>query len=324
MNATNRAIAIVASVVIVAVCLVFALAQTSHGINLNFGGRNIDETKTDELGANNNLTIDSAFSGVNVTVDASAETLTAHLYGSVSGLDLGSDQELEITRSGDTVTVKAGRNWGGHIGWSANLKLDIVIPQNFSGGFDCSSSAGAVEINSDMTVKTFRAHSSAGSVKTQNVKAVGHLEISSSAGGIDAGAVEAGSADISSTAGGVRVESCAATAVSLHSSAGSVSAGELSGTLNVSSSAGSVNVTIKDVADSAEISSSASSVTVSLPSGMNADLVAWSSAGSVSVGDLRLSSVSTQKHDRVEGKMGSGGPKITIHSSAGSVNVNGN
>jgi hypothetical protein len=319
MKPASKAFAIIVSIVIVGFCLIYALTLTHPNINL---GSNVDVTKTETLQEGDDITIDTSISGVTVTTDAAATAVTAHLYGSFFGLNLGSEPQLEINRSGSVVTVRAGRNWVGHISFNTNMRLDIVLPASFAGNFDCQSSAGAVHIDSDFTVKAFRAHSSAGTVQVKNVKASGKVEVSSSAGSVDANTVEAADADINSSAGRVHVQSCKAAKIRLHSSAGSVSAEDLSGKLDVSSSAGSVDVTLRDVVDSADISSSAGAVNISLPSDANANLDASTSAGSVSIDSLSLTNV-TQKRDKVIGNLGNGGPLVKVHSSAGSVHVKG-
>lgn len=319
MNSSSRAFAIVASVVIIVLCLIFACVKAVPTMKLS---NDIDQTKTGELASGDTLKIDSAVSSVTVTADAAATGVTAHLHGSMFGLSIGSAPELEVVRDGSDVTIRAGRNWVTHIGFSANMKLDVVVPANFSGRLDAQSSAGPVLIGSDFKLSSFRAHSSAGSVKAGSITATGAVEASSSAGSVELDTIVASSADISSSAGRVYVKSCKADTIKLHSSAGSVSGDDLSGKMEVSSSAGSVSATLRDVVGSADIYSSAGAVHVTLPKTANANLNAYSSAGSVSVNDLTLVT-DTQKHDKVNGRLGDGGAEVTVHSSAGSVDVNG-
>lgn len=316
MSQQSKAIAIVASVIIVLGCLIYAMTLYKP----DFNGANIDETKTEPLQAGDSLSVVSSLCSVTVTEDEEAAGVTARLYGTAIGL--GERPELEITRSGSAVTVRAGKPGLRFIGWNVRMKLDITVPAGFSGGFSCSSSAGSVTVDCDMEVDSFSVSSSAGSVRVRNVRSRGVADIHSSAGSVNAGDIEAASADIHSSAGSVRVESCKAGTVKLHSSAGSVSAGGLSGTVNASSSAGSVDVTLLDIAGDANISSSAGRVTVTLPENANANLDASTSAGNVSVEGLSIA-VEMQKRNKVVGRLGDGGARIVVHSSAGSVEVRG-
>ncbi len=323
MKPATKATAIVASILIVAFCIIFALVTaTTGGFRVGLGS-NIDSTKSESISAGDDVSIESSVCRVRVTTDASARELTAHFHGTSYGLSIGGEPELEIVRNCGKVTVYAGRNLGGHLSWNTNLKLDIVLPADFSGSFNCQSSAGAVAIDSDMAVRSFRAHSSAGSVTARNITSGSDVEISSSAGGLEAGGITAKSLDMHTSAGRVQLSSCTADTIRLHSSGSSVNAGELNGTIReASSSAGSVTVTLGALTGDADIYSSAGSVHVTLPSGANVEIDASTSAGSVQVNDLQLTDLE-QKRTHVKGKLGNGGYLIKIHSSAGSVEVNG-
>jgi hypothetical protein len=316
MSQQSKAIAIVASVIIVLGGLIYAMTLYKP----DFNGATIDETKTEDLQAGDSLSIVSSLCSVTVTADGEATGVTAHLYGTAVGL--GEEPKLEIVRSGSAVTVRAGRPGLRFFGWNVRMKLDIVVPAGFSGGFSCSSSAGSVSVECDMAVDSFSVSSSAGSVRVRNVRSQGAADVSSSAGSVNAGDIEAASADIHSSAGSVSVGSCRAGTINVHSSAGSISARGLSGTVNASSSAGSVSVTLEEITGDADISSSAGRVTVALPANANANIDASTSAGSVSINNLSIA-VETQKKNKVVGRLGDGGPRIVVHSSAGSVELNG-
>jgi hypothetical protein len=315
MNHSQKALAISLSVIIIVFCVGYALIRWGGFTVANTG---VDQTQSEKLTAGDSLTIDSRVCGVTVTQDAAATGVSAHLYGSYVGL--GSVPELTVYRSGNAVTVRAGRESFTGFNLSFSLKLDVVVPMGFSGDFTCTSSAGAVTVDADLAVNSFEAHSSAGAVRVKNVKAGGAVDIDSSAGSVDAGTITASTADLHSSAGGVHVDSCTAGKIRLQSSAGGVSADALSGEVDASSSAGSVDITMADVKGDVNASSSAGRVSLKLPAGANADIDASTSAGSVSVGNLDLS-ITTQKRDHVAGKLGTGGPQVTVHSSAGSVEV---
>jgi hypothetical protein len=63
-------------------------------------------------------------------------------------------------------------------------------------------------------------------------------------------------------------------------------------------------------------------VHVTLPANANATLNASTSAGSVDIHNLTLSNLN-QKRDNVQGMLGDGGPEVRVHSSAGSVQIDG-
>jgi hypothetical protein len=306
------------AVVICALVLVACLAGACYGRGAV--GASIDETRSEELQAGDGLSVVCSMCGVTVTADEDATEVTAHLYGTYVGL--GSEPELTVTRSGDTVTVRAGRHEPVLSGWNLSLKLDVVVPAGFQGDFNCESSAGAVTIDADMAVKSFRAHSSAGAVRVKDVKSPGAVEVSSSAGAVETGSLEASSADIHTSAGSVRVKACRADTIRLQSSAGSVSAEGLSGKVDASSSAGAVDIALSEVRGDVDATSSAGRVSVTIPKDSSARIDASASAGGVSVSGLQLN-IETQKKSKIVGTAGDGRYKITAHSSAGSVEIAG-
>jgi hypothetical protein len=314
MSQSSKKLAIILSILIVAACLAYAF------IKPGFVSASVDEKKSEPVQPEDSLSIISTLSAVTVTADPDAEAVTAHLYGTFIGF--GNKPELAISRSGSAVTVRAGKQGTVGIGWNVSMKLDIIIPAGYKGDFNCQSSAGSVTIASNMDVKSFSAHSSAGAVRVQDVNASGTVDVYSSAGSVETGAIYASAADIHTSAGSVHVKSCVAGTIRLQSSAGSVTAEGLSGSVDASSSAGSVDIALADIRGGVSATSSAGRVSVSLPAGSNAEIDASTSAGSVSVRNLALAN-QTQKRNSITGTLGSGGPKIYVHSSAGSVEVIG-
>jgi hypothetical protein len=91
MKPATKATAIVASILIVAFCLVFALvATTTGGFRIGLGS-SIDATKSEAIAAGDDVSIESSVCRVNVTTDASARELTAHFYGTSYGLNIGGE-----------------------------------------------------------------------------------------------------------------------------------------------------------------------------------------------------------------------------------------
>lgn len=321
MKPASKTIAIVASAIIVLACLIYALTLVlPGGFAVN---RSVDENGSAKLELMDRLDIKATVCGVTVTADPEASEVKARMYGSYSGVVTDGDVKLTVQRSGNTVTVSAGRDRTWFFGWTSSMRLDVVIPASFTGDLAITSSSGSVNINADLSVQSLYAHSSAGPVKARDVKASGSVELSSSAGSVTAGAIEASDANLHSSAGPIDVRTCKATSIKLQSSAGGVSAGGLSGKVEASSSAGPVDVTMIDVTADADVSSSAGRVRVALPANAEADIEAWTSAGHVTISGLDSLARTTDKRERVEGKLNGGGSRIRAHSSAGPVEIKG-
>ncbi len=323
--------------------------------------RDVDETQSQALEGFDRLEIRSNIATVRLHTDAAATAVTAHLSGSVTLLGQEVDNLLQVATEGDTVRVQALVK---HPLFFLNVRrmtLDITLPAGYRGDLTGDSSAGGIEVDSPLELKSLDLHSSAGAVRLGSVTVSQSLTLNSSAGAIETGVLSADTIEIKSSAGPVRLGDVSAKQwLRLNSSAGAVEGGTLSAdTIEIKSSAGPVELaglqtgsgTVKSSAGSVtvhnisgavsldssagpvtadflaltgncDIDSSAGSVEVTLPADISANLNASSSAGRVTLEELTIQSQTSEK-DAVVGTLGSGGPQLTVHSSAGSVKISG-
>ncbi|WP_416829278.1 DUF4097 family beta strand repeat-containing protein [Ectobacillus polymachus] len=213
---------------------------------------------------------------------STSDVLTVHLYGQSSR----KDQVLSVSKSGDTAMINIGH------------KKDYMFFTFF--GFVNKGLQVDVEVPQKM-YSEITGRSSAGHIEIQQISA-GRFDLDSSAGSIKADDLKGD--------------------VTAHSSAGSINLTNIEGKMDLDSSAGSVNVRLKAITHDITAHSSAGSiqiVTEQQPESLQ--LNARSSAGSVK-SNLANILYSTNERDRVNGSIGSGGPKLQLDSSAGSVSIN--
>ena len=306
--------AIVASIVIVFVCLVYALSGPWQTQPLD------SEPRIVALEGVGSVVVSSEISSVRVTTADTAE-LTARLSGNDAGR--GGPAVLDVTNANGQVRVRAHRQRGLSLFNFGSLTLEITLPSSYAGTLDVSASAGSVRVDGNLRVQSLRAHSSAGSVTVDDVIAEKGIEISSSAGSVRAGKLVGADVNLHSSAGSIRVDSCQADRIRLQSSAGSIDASDVSGAVDAHSSAASVTLRMRDVKANVKADSSAGGVRVSIPANAAADVDLSTSAGGAAVNGLSVD-VSQQKRGLVRGKLNGGGPAITLHSSAGSVELSAN
>jgi hypothetical protein len=110
--------------------------------------------------------------------------------------------------------------------------------------------------------------------------------------------------------------------VRIHDVAGSLEVGLVNGTPHVNDIAGSVRVGVGEVAaEGIQINDIAGRVELLVPSGMNADVDIHDISGSIDVGAANVTVLGKVEPDRFTGRIGGGGPKITINDIAGSVAI---
>ena len=320
-----KAFAIVASVLIIVFALVYGLVRLEpwDGSDRSFRfGRSVNESVEVPLDGVNHLELRSSLSSVKLRTDPAATAVSATLTGSISGFGPDEQTLLRTGTDGDTARIQAGTDGPNFFFGSQRLMLEITVPAGYAGSLNCESAAGSIEVTSPLNLAELKVDSSAGAVRLGDATITGALVITSSAGAVEAGSLTADTIEVRSSAGPVRVAECHAQDVTLHSSAGAVEVQALSGQAQIDSSAGSVHVRFTELTGDSSVKSSAGSVEVRLPANTNAALAADSSAGHVTVDNLTLSDEQSER-DHVTGTLGSGGPRLTVHSSAGSVQIIG-
>ncbi len=350
-------------VVLTVLIIVFGVGYglVRMGWNANVLTRDVDETQSQTLEGFDRLEIRSNIATVRLHTDASATAVTAHLNGSVTLLGQDADNLLQVAAEGGTMRVQALVKRPLFFLNVRRMTLDITLPAGYRGDLIGDSSAGGIEVDAPLELKSLDLHSSAGAIRLEGVTVSQTLTLNSSAGAIEtgvltaqnieikssagpvrlgdvnakqtlrlnssAGAVEGGtlSADtieIKSSAGPVELTGLQTASGTVKSSAGSVTVHNISGSVSLKSSAGPVFADFLTLSGNCDIDSSAGAVEVTLPADVSASLNASSSAGRVTLEGLTIQSQTSEK-DEIVGTLGSGGPQLTIHSSAGSVKISG-
>ena len=219
-------------------------------------------------------------------------------------------------------------NWGHH---GLNLRIVVDVPEDISlnvktggGSVDASrinreaeldTSGGSVRA-SDLGAN-LRAHTSGGSIKIERVK--GNSRVDTSGGGIT-GESLGGTLDARTSGGSIDLRDIKGDLLA-HTSGGSIEIEDAGGRVNADTSGGSVEVRFtRGNSRGGEIESSGGGVRVAIDRSANLNLDASASAGSV-VTDLPITVSGTLGRSHVVGTLGSGGPTLRVHSSAGSVRI---
>ncbi len=158
------------------------------------------------------------------------------------------------------------------------------------------------------------AHAGSGSIRIDRVG--GNLEVKTGSGSIDALAV-GGAITASAGSGQIEVEQSGTGDVSIHSGSGAVRVRGVRGGLSVSTSSGSIRAQGEMVRDWI-LEASSGGITVDLPPEASFELDA--STGSGSIDSERPVSVTGRISKKaLRGAVGSGGPRLEIETSSGSI-----
>lgn len=241
---------------------------------------------------------------------------------------LDRDYEISIQQKGNTLEAFAKRKdnltWENAISISFKIRTskNVATELNTSGGSiklanlsgrqDFRTSGGILELDNlegDITGKT-----SGGSIQTSNSKGI--INLTTSGGGIRIDNLN-GNVFVSTSGGSIKGENIAGTLVA-ETSGGSIDLADLACKLDASTSGGSVTTVFRELTNSVQLSTSAGSVNITLPEDSSADL------------NLKGFKVNTETipgfdgdnvKGKLVGKMNGGGIVVHASTSAGSVNL---
>jgi DUF4097 and DUF4098 domain-containing protein YvlB len=274
-----------------------ALADTriEKTLKLEPGGRFVLESDQGSVTVNG-----TSSSGAKVVITSNRDDLQSIFDFSFAG-DSG---EARVT-----ARRKYRFDWQNHV----SLHYEVEVPTKTR--VNIKTGGGSIEtfrLRGDADLNT-----SGGSIKVSGV--AGHLEAHTSGGSIHLQEVE-GDAGISTSGGGIEVASLEG-ALRAHTSGGPIRIERVTGEVEAKTSGGSVHVNFgRGNAHGGDVETSGGSIEVELDPAANLDIDASTSGGSVS-SDLPIRVVGTISSSSLHGSLGSGGPRLRLHTSGGSIRI---
>jgi DUF4097 and DUF4098 domain-containing protein YvlB len=277
------------------------------------------------------LVVDSSDGSVTVSGESQSG---AHVVVTANRDDIEQYLEFRYEENPGEVRVVVRRrhegwfNWGHH---GLNLHIAIDVPEETA--LNVKTGGGSVEasrIDREAELDTsgggiratelgsnLRAHTSGGSITIERIK--GNARVDTSGGGITGEALD-GTLDARTSGGSIDLRDVKGDLLA-HTSGGGIEIEDAGGRVDADTSGGSVEVRFtRGNSRGGQIESSGGGVRVALDRSANLNLDAETSAGSV-VTDLPITVSGTLGRSHVVGTVGSGGPLLRIHSSAGSVRI---
>lgn len=269
-------------------------------------------------------------SDVGSIVVSTGDVPRVHVAVTVSG-PRAEDFKVDFSQSGTEVTV-TGTNArrGSWFGSSSNprVSFDITVPRHFN--LDLASAGGPIEI-SDLDGEV-RAETSGGPIELGNIQ--GRVDVETSGGSITLG--NAGADARLKTSGGAIQGGDVAGRLEAETSGGAIQLGKVGGPVDAQSSGGAIQLREVRAAVNAEtsggaievsfaaqpaggsrLSTSGGDVKVYLSDGLGFDLDA---RGNEVRCDFSIDA-ETKSLGRLAGKLGGGGPELSLRTSGGDVRV---
>jgi hypothetical protein len=251
------------------------------------------------------------------------------------------DHHIDFKQSGNDVIIDSDFDDAGNKSWTKwihfsndyDVQWNIRVPSTYN--VELKTSGGSIDLaNIGGTVD---ARTSGGSIKTGRV--TGNATLKTSGGSIYVGGASAdliahtsgGSIEIGDTTGPVEAKTSGGSItlarvggkVYARTSGGGIRIDDAMGSVDASTSGGSITAKLsRQPQGDSRLSTSGGGVTVSIAGGVNLELDAHASGGGVT-SDVPITVQGTQDDDSLQGRIGSGGPKLVLRSSGGGIRVRG-
>lgn len=223
----------------------------------------------------------------------------------ISNRILQDSESFSVRKNGKSIEISKGKSIlreGFFKCVTLSKKIEIFIPESYKGDLEIRSSAGNVYINDDLKLNNIKCNQSSGSFKCEKNIEVNKASISVTAGRITLSELVAGEYDLRTSSGGIRIAS-------------------LSGSGNLESSAGSIDVCYKDIKEYTNLKTSSGHIKMFVPKGLSFEFLGNCTSGTIKSGfDINYK---TPRGNKATVKVGDGPyKKITASAMAGMIHLN--
>ncbi len=307
--------------------------------NFNFGiGKeyDVDEEKSVDLGSADIITIRVISSDTKV-ITSNSNKVQASLKGTVRTNSEDTLPKLEVTKNGNTILIEERRTISIGSYWS-NTKMDIIIPQDFSGEVNYEGTSGNFT-SSNLDIDSAFIRLASGDIKLDDIKLDGKLSITSTSGNIDVEKVKAkeislesnsgdkelsdlsvaGTVHIKNTSGNNSIKDMDCKQLIINSTSGDIKISNHKGGVNIESTSGYTELSLSEVTEEINISALSGDIELKLPSKADFTLNTTVASGDIEC-HFDLDNKSLGKKS-LNGIHGNGKHQININTTSGNIDI---
>jgi DUF4097 and DUF4098 domain-containing protein YvlB len=179
-----------------------------------------------------------------------------------------------------------------------------------------SARAGSGNVNVNNIGSDVRVRSGSGDLKVASVK--GSVDAEAGSGNIRGRGI-AGAISASSGSGEIEMDQAASGSVRASTGSGNVKLRGVNGTLKVDTGSGDITVDGNPTGDW-RVAAGSGKIDLKVPSGASFNIDAHTSSGSLRV-NRQVTAEGGASHNRIQGKVGSGGVLVSLHTGSGDIHV---
>jgi lia operon protein LiaG len=314
-NTVLRRIAIISAIVAVVGLGGAAILWLTRGVDLGAGGRwdgvAVDERETFSLESVEEILVSTASADVEIVNAggasvAGSDRIEARLSGITTRKDNERVRRLHVQRDGGTLRIETGRTEIFDVSLASlgrrNLRLEVSLPEDFSGRLEIRTASGKVEIGD---------------------RRIRELAIRTVSGDIELAAVGADAVALKTTSGEARVERLESRTAVLSTVSGDFDVAGFIGSLQAESTSGTLEVEFGELAGDVEITSTSGDVGLTLPRNAGFGLEARSTSGDVTCRfPIEVTGAGNRgERNSIVGTVGTAGHRIRIKTVSGDIRV---
>ncbi len=295
----------------------------------------IDENREIDLADASNIIVENNMADFIITF-ADVDTATATLSGK------GFDEEYSFVteKRNNGYYIKLYHQSGGILFDYSQFRLQLVLPESYSGGLAVQNALGSMEIAGhsfssleitasvgsitlgDMGAENIRLNASTGDIIVGALTGANEISLQSATGSITTGLLSAETVFIDSSTGQVMVEGMENATATLRNEMGEVALYNLKNVdLSLRSSTGNIAVSYLEFQNNLSVTASTGKIEVTLPADAAFRLDAQGGNGITT--DFTLSEVETEESEVLLGYVGAGESDalVTLHSGTGKIRI---
>ena len=311
---------------------VLALAQIAHAAARGSFSRSLDVSGTPDVEVqtgSGNITVRSGAAG-KIQINARIHASDDWFGGGMSAEERIKRIEANppIRQTGNIVSI--GRIDDRELRQHISIDYDITLPENsrldartgsgdqdianVKGGLRATTGSGNIHasgIGGDPRLET-----GSGDIKLESIS--GKLYANTGSGNIIARGVSGG-LYAETGSGDIEFEQTNNGSVTAHTGSGNIRLRSVKGGIEAHTGSGDVDVD-GEATQAWDVETGSGNVNLRLPQNASFDLKAQSSSGSIEMG-RPITVQGTMKRNRIEGKVGNGGPLLTLHTGSGDIHL---
>lgn len=319
-------------------CVIGSISDQISGAISGMDDGTLFTKKSYPIAAIKNVKVSTSGGSISVTGDANREVVLEMYVKPNNNRRLSEneireilerDYEITLEQQGNTLVAIAKRKSG--LNWKNAINISFVVHSGNNVATNLSTSGGSIQLAGLVGSQDFK--TSGGSLKVQNLR--GNINGSTSGGSIQASNSE-GTIDLKTSGGSITLENLKGNinvstsggsikgnsidgSLSAKTSGGSINLSDIASKVNASTSGGSVTAELNELVGDLQLSTSAGSVNLTLPRNASATL----DLKGMKVNANSLSNFNgTNSKGVLRGTINGGGTQVKASTSAGNVNLN--